>query len=117
MNVTFAGIDVASVTGRVRRYQVYSEAINGRMQVRNVGGKRLEWTLTFPPMTRSEFKPVWDVIESLDGMQRTTVVALPNPSNPTVLSNYTVRVYGEVQEYEMRSDNLVEYELDLVQAL
>jgi len=114
---TFGGIEYASATGRVRRYQVYSEAINGRVQVRNVGGQRLEWTLSFPPMTRDEFRQVWQQVDGADGMQGTFTLSLPDPLDPGEFNTYTVRIMGPVQEYELRSDGLVDFEIDVVQVI
>ena len=110
-----AGVSYASVSGRVVRYNLRSTAINGREQVRNVGGERLEWTVTFPPMTRTEFDAVWSFIYPLDGGITSFTASLPNPFRPGVYENYSVRLANDVQEYDMRKDGLVEFEIDLVQ--
>lgn len=109
------GVGYASVVGRVRNYQVYSEAINGRIQARNIGGERLEWTVTFPPMTWAEFDPLWTYIDGRNGMINTFSMKLPDPKRPNVYQSYTVRLMGDVQEYEMGNDGLIQFEIDVVQ--
>jgi len=112
-----AGVKYASVSSKVVRYNVRSTSISGREQVRNVGGQRLEWTVSFPPMTREEFDSVWSFIYPKDGGVNSFVVSLPNPFTSEGYADYNVRLANDVQEYEMGSDGLVEFEIDLVQVV
>lgn len=100
-----------------RRYDLYSETINGRTQVRSLGAVRRELTITFPPMTRAEFKPVYDFIESQNGREGIFTIQVPDPSHATNNITITVRLASELQEYPIGVDSLYNYEVDLIEVL
>lgn len=105
------------VTFKKRRYDLYSESINGRTQVRSLGATRRELTISFPPMTRAEFKPVYDFIESQNGRHGTFSISVPDPSHATNNITLTVRLANELQEYPIGVDSLYNYEVDLIEVL
>jgi hypothetical protein len=61
-------------------FNLSSQTISGRMQVRNIGGQRFRFTASYPPMSRSEFGPVNAFIMSQRGMAETFSIVLPEAS-------------------------------------
>lgn len=114
---TFAGVGYQTVQGRVRTFNVRSEAINGRQQVRNVGGERLEWTVRFVPLTPEEADTLWQTLDNQNGGIGTFTMSLPNPRRigGNFYQNYTVRLANDVQEYAVRNDGLIEIEIDVLE--
>ena len=110
-------VGFTNVAFKKRRYEVMSESINGRTQVRSLGAVRRELTITFPPMTRAEFKPVYDFIESQNGRLGTFSISVPDPSHATNNISITVRLANELQEYPIGVDSLYNYEVDLIEVL
>ena len=102
---------------KVRRYQLSSESINGRVQVRSLNSKRREFTVEFPPMTKTEFEPIFEFIENQDGMLETFQIAIPDPTLPGLSETVTVRLMNEVQEFSIGIDNLYSFEIDLVEVI
>jgi len=102
---SFRGIGYAAVSGRIRNYNVKSEAINGRVQVRAIAGQRREWTVTFPPMTRDEFDDLYSYIVGRNGSLNSFTMRLPDPAFPSgaYQRDYNVRLANDVQEYEYRN--------------
>jgi len=103
-----------NVETRIRHYQLSSESLNGRIQVRSLGASRREFTVAFPPMTRLEFKPIEDFIEAQDGMLETFQIALPTPDGDETV---TVRLANDAQEFSAGVDGLYEFEVDLIEEL
>lgn len=106
-----------SVSGEKRYYNLSSESLNGRVQVRSLGATRREYTLEFPPMTRAQFSPIYAFIDSQEGSLGTFQITLPDPANPTVDVTITARLTGDVQSYDYGVDNLVSYELDIIEVV
>lgn len=73
-----------------RRFNVSSESVSGRTQVRSLGGQRWQLTAVYPPLTRSEFAPVMAFIVSQGGMLGTFTVT------PTVLKTSSGSASGSV---------------------
>lgn len=112
-----SNVGFTNVSFGKKRYDLFSESINGRTQVRSLGAVRRELTITFPPMTRAEFKPVYDFIESQDGRHGVFTIAVPDPSHATNNITITVRLANELQEYPIGVDSLYNYEVDLIEVL
>lgn len=114
---SLAGVGYESVTFRRRHYQVYSESINGKVQVRNIGSARWEWDINFPNMTQSEFAPLWTFIKDKEGMKTAFSMSLPDPENPGAYANYDVRLADMEQEFEMGVDSIVRFSVTVLEVL
>lgn len=110
-------VGFTDVRFKKRRYDLFSESINGRTQVRSLGATRRELTVSLPPMTRAEFKPVYDFIENQNGRAGTFSISVPDPSHATNNITLTVRLANEIQEYPIGTDSLYNYEVDLIEVL
>lgn len=62
-------------------FNLSSETISGRMQVRNIGGQRFGFSAAYPSMTRAEFAPVMGFLMAQRGMAETFTIVLPEVSN------------------------------------
>lgn len=105
-----------SVNTSYRHYNLMSESINGRLQVRSLGSSRREFTVQFPPMTKAEFEPIYDFLLLQEGMLETFQIAIPNPTNATY-ETVTVRLANDVQEFGVGVDGLYEFEVDLIEEI
>lgn len=65
---------------KVKSYSLKSETISGRIQVRNIGSSKFEFSASYPPLTASEFNPVLAFITAQNGMKETFQVVLPDIS-------------------------------------
>lgn len=106
-----------SVREKKRHYQVTSESINGKVQVRSIGASRREYRIKWPVMTRAQFATVYAFLDNLEGMLYTFDITIPNPENPSVEHTVTCRMDGPLQEYDIGVDNLVEFEIDAIEVL
>lgn len=104
------------VTFKKKHYDLMSESINGRTQVRNLGASRRELSISFPPMTKSEFAPVATFIDSQNGRAGTFSITVPDPYTGNNIT-LTVRLANEIQEYPIGVDSLYNYEVDLIEVL
>lgn len=111
------GSGYATAKQSKKHYQLVSESINGRMQVRSLGASRRQWVLKWPPMTRAAFDPIYTFLETLNGSENTFTINLPNPLEPTTDQVVTCRLMGEVQEFDIGVDNFVTFEIDIVEVL
>jgi len=105
------------VTINKKHYDVMSESMNGRTQVRSLNASRRELTITFPPMTRAEFQPVYSFIDSQNGRAGTFSITVPDPNHATNNMTLTVRLANDVQEYPIGVDSLYNYEVDLIEVV
>ena len=105
-----------SVSTRVVHYNLRSESINGRLQVRSLNSSRREFTLTFPPMTRTEFDPIHDFINAKEGSFTTFTIDIPDPDQ-AAYETVTCRFASDVQEFNVRVDGLYEFEVDLIEEI
>jgi hypothetical protein len=81
MSGTYPSTPVFSSVGFTSEYfNLSSQTISGRMQVRNIGGQRFRFTASYPPMSRAEFAPVNAFIMSQRGMAETFTIVLPEVS-------------------------------------
>ena len=71
------------VDTRIKHYHLMSESINGRIQVRSLNSNRRYFTLVFPPMTRAEFDPIHDFINTKEGPLTTFTIDIPDPDQAT----------------------------------
>ena len=70
-----------SANFRSEFFNLSSQTISGRTQVRNIGGQRFTFTAAYPPMTRAEFSPVMGFIMAQRGMAETFTIVLPDVSS------------------------------------
>jgi hypothetical protein len=70
-----------SANFRSEFFNLSSQTISGRTQVRNIGGQRFTFTAAYPPMTRGEFSPVMGFIMAQRGMAETFTIVLPEISS------------------------------------
>lgn len=71
-DVTFKSINIKTNIPTVK-----SESLSGRVQVRQLGSQKWSMTLSYPPMTRSEFAPMMTTIMQLRGSYGKFTVKLP----------------------------------------
>lgn len=102
---------------RLKHYQLKSESINGRIQVRSLNSSRREFTLQFPPMSKAEFEPIYEFIAAQEGMLETFSIAIPDPTTPGSNETVTVRLANDVQEFSLGVANFYEFEVDLVEVV
>ena len=103
-----------SVQTNYRHYNLMSESVNGRIQVRSLGASRREFTVEFPPMTKAEFEPIYDFILLQQGMFDTFNIAIPNPTQGTY-ETVEVRLANDIQEFSVGYDGLYEFEIELIE--
>ena len=72
-----------SVGFKSQHYNLSSESISGRTQVRNIGGQRFEFSAQYSRLSRSEFAPVIAFVMAQRGMAETFNVVLPQISFKT----------------------------------
>lgn len=110
-----------SVRTKLKHYQLASESINGRIQVRSLNSSRREFTVEFPPMTKAQFEPVYEFIAAQQGMLETFEIDIPDPTlDPAIPGDnetVTVRLANDVQEFSIGIDNLYSFEIDLVEVI
>lgn len=70
-----------SANFRSEFFNLRSQTISGRTQVRNIGGQRFSFTAAYPPMTRTEFSPVMGFLMAQRGMAETFTIVLPEVSS------------------------------------
>lgn len=105
------------VRTRLKHYNLSSESVNGRVQVRSLSSTRRDFTLRFPPMTKTEFDPIYAFIDSQEGMLGTFSITLPDPDNPASTFTITARLANDVQEFSLGVDNLYEFEVDIIEVV
>ena len=62
-------------------FNLSSQTISGRTQVRNIGGQRFTFTASYPRLSRSEFSPVQGFLMAQRGMAETFTIVLPEVSS------------------------------------
>jgi hypothetical protein len=81
MSGTYPATPVFNSVGFTSEYfNLSSQTISGRMQVRNIGGQRFRFTASYPPLSRAEFAPVNAFVMSQRGMAETFTIVLPEVS-------------------------------------
>ncbi len=56
---------------------LFSETVSGRQQSRKIGGQKWSFTATYPPMTQTEFQPVWAFVVAQQGRHTTFTIIPP----------------------------------------
>lgn len=69
-----------AINMRARNFNLSSESVSGRQQVRSLGGHRWAFTVVLPPMRRATFAPIDAFISNQDGMLGTFQIVLPEYS-------------------------------------
>lgn len=77
---------------KIKTYSLKSESISGRIQVRNIGSSKFEFSASYPPMTASEFNPVLAFVTAQEGMKETFQITLPQISYKSGNASGAVRV-------------------------
>jgi hypothetical protein len=84
----------ASVGFKSVYYNLSSQSLSGRTQVRNIGGQRFEFSASYSRLLRSEFTPVLAFVMSQRGMAETFSIVLPEISSTSGTASGTVRTNG-----------------------
>lgn len=79
-----------SANFRSEFFNLSSQTISGRTQVRNIGGQRFTFTAAYPPMTRTEFSPVMGFLMAQRGMAETFTIVLPEVSSSSGSVSVTI---------------------------
>lgn len=106
-----------NVRTKLKHYQLVSESVSGRIQVRSLNSSRREFTVEFPPMTKAEFEPIYEFVAAQQGMLETFSIAIPDPTTPGSNELVDVRLMGEIQEFNLGVDNVYTFEVDLVEVI
>jgi hypothetical protein len=114
---SFQGVGYESVSYVLKNYQVMSESINGKVQVRNIGASRYQWDVSFPLMTRSEFDPLWTFIQAQEGMKKVFSMSLPDPQVPNQYKDYEVRLAESEQDFKIGVDSLISFSMEVIEVL
>lgn len=72
-------------------FNLSSQTISGRTQVRNIGGQRFTFTASYPRLSRSEFSPVQGFLMAQRGMAETFTIVLPEVSSSSGSATGTIR--------------------------
>lgn len=107
----------AAIRTRRRHFNLSSESLSGRRQVRSLASRRREFTIVFPPMTRTEFDPIWDFIDLQDGMLGTFTLTIFDPASDSATMNVTCRFAGDVQEFDLDNASLYRFEVDVEEVI
>ena len=95
MSGTYPALPIfASVGFKSVYYNLSSQSLSGRTQVRNIGGQRFEFSASYSRLLRSEFTPVLAFVMSQRGMAETFSIVLPEISNTSGTASGTVRTNG-----------------------
>jgi hypothetical protein len=94
------------VNFRSEFFNLSSETISGRIQVRNIGGQRFGFSAAYPPLTRAEFSPVLGFIMAQRGMAETFTIVLPELSSAsgTVSGTMSASAVGAIGDTSIAVD-------------
>lgn len=85
-------ISPKSYTIKSKHNVLKSESLSGKILTRKIGGQRFEFTLVFPPMTRSQFSPIHAFLMEQEGMAGIFYIQIPtfsdSPTNAGEYANY-----------------------------
>jgi hypothetical protein len=84
----------SALTFRTKNFNLKTESVSGRVQVRGIGGQRFEFTAVYPPMSRADFAPVYAFIMQQRGMLETFTVTPTKISASTGAASGTVTTSG-----------------------
>ena len=95
MSGTYPTTPIFSTIGfRSVNYNLSSQSISGRTQVRNIGGQRFEFSAQYTRMTRSEFAPILIFTMAQRGSAETFTIVLPQISSKSGDASGTILVNG-----------------------
>lgn len=95
MSGTYPTTPIFSTVGfRSVNYNLSSQSISGRTQVRNIGGQRFEFSAQYTRMTRSEFAPILVFTMAQRGSAETFTIVLPQISSKSGDASGTILVNG-----------------------
>ena len=95
MSGTYPTTPIFSTIGfRSVNYNLSSQSISGRTQVRNIGGQRFEFSAQYTRMTRSEFAPILVFTMAQRGSAETFTIVLPQISSKSGDASGTILVNG-----------------------
>jgi len=79
-------------------FNLSSQTISGRTQVRNIGGQRFTFSASYPPLTRAEFRAVQAFVMAQRGMAETFTIVLPeiSSSSGSVSGTITAAAAGSI---------------------
>jgi len=84
----------ASIGFKSQHYNLSSESVSGRTQVRNIGGQRFEFSAQYSKLSRAEFAPVMAFVMAQRGMAETFSIVLPEISSKTGTASGTALTNG-----------------------
>ena len=95
MSGTYPTTPIFSTIGfRSVNYNLSSQSISGRTQVRNIGRQRFEFSAQYTRMTRSEFAPILVFTMAQRGSAETFTIVLPQISSKSGDASGTILVNG-----------------------
>ena len=95
MSGTYPTTPIFSTIGfKSVNYNLSSQSISGRTQVRNIGGQRFEFSAQYTRMTRSEFAPILVFTMAQRGSAETFTIVLPQISSKSGDASGTILVNG-----------------------
>ena len=95
MSGTYPTTPIFSTIGfRSVNYNLSSQSISGRTQVRNIGGQRFEFSAQYTRMTRLEFAPILVFTMAQRGSAETFTIVLPQISSKSGDASGTILVNG-----------------------
>lgn len=98
-----------SINFTSKYYNLSSESISGRTQVRNIGGQRFEFSAAYSKLSRSEFAPVQAFVMAQRGMAETFSIVLPEISSQSGDASGTVltSIAEDIGQTDISIDGLV----------
>lgn len=84
----------SALSFRTKNFNLKTESVSGRVQVRSIGGQRFEFTAVYPPMSRSDFAPVFAFIMKQRGMADNFTVTPTKVSENSGTASGTVSTSG-----------------------
>lgn len=72
-------------------FNLSSQTISGRTQVRNIGGQRFSFTASYARLNRAQFYPIQGFLMAQRGMAETFTIVLPEISSPSDSISGTMR--------------------------
>jgi hypothetical protein len=97
MSGTFPASPVASSASiSSQQNTIVSTTTSGRRQARQIDGQRFRMTISFPPMTRTEFSPINAFIIKQRSQLETFTYSPPTISTPLGVASGVIRVNGAI---------------------
>ena len=97
-------ITPASYTIISKHNVLRSESVSGKILTRKIGGQRFEFTLAFPPMTRSQFSPIHAFLMEQEGSSGIFYVQIPTFSDSATTAGEYCNYSGSTKLYLIKTD-------------